>query len=300
MPRSTRCPSWTSSRTHARSSRRASASPRSCSPRRRSSRPSSSTPSPPRPRSRPDRPARDPAGSRRRAPAGPHHLLELDLQELHLQELHVPDDDARTTQLHALGLVHPCAASARQPLAAADGRPAHVSNPYLSQLERGLHEPSVRVLQSIGRALDISTETLLRQAGLADDDAAPDGPVDTEAAIRQDPRLGDDQKQALLAVYRSYVQANAGPAGTLRRSAPDVFAGRVADHGVGGAAHRRRCDARARRALDPVAPSRSTTSRGARSPPLARRRRRAAARRSSRAAPSGPAGSRCRRCDRPT
>jgi transcriptional regulator with XRE-family HTH domain len=85
---------------------------------------------------------------------------------------------------------------------------AHVSNPYLSQLERGLHEPSVRVLQSIGRALNLSAETLLAHAGIVDDpaDAATPG---TEAAIRRDPSLSDDQKQALLSVYRSYVHGNA-------------------------------------------------------------------------------------------
>jgi transcriptional regulator with XRE-family HTH domain len=87
---------------------------------------------------------------------------------------------------------------------------AHVSNPYLSQLERGLHEPSVRVLQSIGRALDISAEALLAQAGLLDPDSGNhNDEQSTEAAIRRDPQLTDDQKQALLGVYRSYVQANA-------------------------------------------------------------------------------------------
>ena len=85
---------------------------------------------------------------------------------------------------------------------------AHVSNPYLSQLERGLHEPSVRVLQSIARALNVSAETLLAHAGIDDTDEPLDQP-DTEAAIRGDDRLSDDQKQALLSVYRSYVQANA-------------------------------------------------------------------------------------------
>ena len=85
---------------------------------------------------------------------------------------------------------------------------AHVSNPYLSQLERGLHEPSVRVLQSIGRALNLSAETLLAHAGVVDE---PDERVtpDTAAAIRRDPALSDEQKQALLSVYRSYVQGNA-------------------------------------------------------------------------------------------
>jgi transcriptional regulator with XRE-family HTH domain len=85
---------------------------------------------------------------------------------------------------------------------------AQVSNPYLSQLERGLHEPSVRVLQSIARALNVSAETLLAHAGIDDADEPLDQP-DTEAAIRGDNRLSDDQKQALLSVYRSYVQTNA-------------------------------------------------------------------------------------------
>ena len=85
---------------------------------------------------------------------------------------------------------------------------AHVSNPYLSQLERGLHEPSVRVLQSIGRALNLSAETLLAHAGVVDDPVERET-LDTEAAIRRDPSLSDDQKQALLSVYRSYVQGNA-------------------------------------------------------------------------------------------
>jgi transcriptional regulator with XRE-family HTH domain len=88
---------------------------------------------------------------------------------------------------------------------------AQVSNPYLSQLERGLHEPSVRVLQSIARALDLSAETLLAHAGIADPDTGEQVADDpgTEAAIRRDDALTDAQKQALLGVYRSYVEANA-------------------------------------------------------------------------------------------
>ena len=113
----------------------------------------------------------------------------------------------RDDQLHALGTF----IRAQRQLANLSLRQmadlAQVSNPYLSQLERGLHEPSVRVLQSIARALDLSAESLLAHAGIDDRDdpvAAPD----TEAAIRNDDRLSDDQKQALLSVYRSYVQAN--------------------------------------------------------------------------------------------
>jgi len=88
-----------------------------------------------------------------------------------------------------------------------------LSNPYLSQVERGLHEPSVRVLKAISDALNVSAETLLAQAGLVDavagqraDAAAETEQEDrTEAAIAADKRLSDDQKAALLAVYRSMV-----------------------------------------------------------------------------------------------
>jgi transcriptional regulator with XRE-family HTH domain len=81
-----------------------------------------------------------------------------------------------------------------------------VSNPYLSQLERGLHQPSVRVLKSIANALNVSAETLLVQAGLLED-AGEEGEVaagsTVEAAIRTDPILSDDQKEALINVYRT-------------------------------------------------------------------------------------------------
>ena len=83
-----------------------------------------------------------------------------------------------------------------------------LSNPYLSQLERGLHQPSVRVLKLISDALNVSAETLLTEAGLitpaspAPDETGPAGPL-TEDAIRADERLSEDQKSALIAVYRS-------------------------------------------------------------------------------------------------
>ena len=92
-----------------------------------------------------------------------------------------------------------------------------LSNPYLSQVERGLHQPSVRVLKAISDALNVSAETLMAQAGLIDaiattgkdakadagTDTKADGDQDTEDAIRADKRLGDEQKAALIAVYRS-------------------------------------------------------------------------------------------------
>jgi transcriptional regulator with XRE-family HTH domain len=85
---------------------------------------------------------------------------------------------------------------------------AEISNPYLSQIERGLHEPSVHVLRSIAQALNLSAETLLAQAGLLDGaDGRPAGNGTVEA-IRSDTRLTGQQKQALLAVYQSYCAAN--------------------------------------------------------------------------------------------
>ena len=88
-----------------------------------------------------------------------------------------------------------------------------LSNPYLSQIERGLHQPSVRVLRAISDALNLSAETMLAQSGLIDAmagatgerPAAADGPPvpGTEQAIRADARLSEDQKSALIVVYRS-------------------------------------------------------------------------------------------------
>ena len=83
-----------------------------------------------------------------------------------------------------------------------------VSNPYLSQLERGLHQPSVRVLKAIANALNLSAETLLVQAGLLEDggqEGAPATRSSVESAIRTDPVLSDDQKEALINVYRAMV-----------------------------------------------------------------------------------------------
>ena len=81
-----------------------------------------------------------------------------------------------------------------------------VSNPYLSQVERGLHEPSVRVLKSIAEALNVSAETLFEQAGLIKDTEEQDDGA-TERAIRADRRLTEAQRRAMLSVYRSYIEA---------------------------------------------------------------------------------------------
>jgi len=77
---------------------------------------------------------------------------------------------------------------------------ANVSNPYLSQVERGLYKPSAQVLKGIAEALQISAESMYTRAGLLDEDvAAPSG---VEMSIRTDPQLTTDQKETLLRVYR--------------------------------------------------------------------------------------------------
>lgn len=84
-----------------------------------------------------------------------------------------------------------------------------LSHPYLSQVERGLHQPSVRVLKLIGEALNVSAETLLVQALLSGHEHDADGSRTTEqvtALIRADKRLSDAQKAALLAVYDSMLR----------------------------------------------------------------------------------------------
>jgi transcriptional regulator with XRE-family HTH domain len=82
---------------------------------------------------------------------------------------------------------------------------AGISNPYLSQIERGLREPSERVLDAIATALDSSADSLYEQAGLTLEE--DDGPSAVEAAIREDPRLTGRQRQALLEVYRAFTGA---------------------------------------------------------------------------------------------
>ena len=77
---------------------------------------------------------------------------------------------------------------------------AGISNPYLSQIERGLRQPSAEILKSISRALSISAETLYVRAGLLEGTATPD----VERAIAGDPHLTERQKQALTEIYRSF------------------------------------------------------------------------------------------------
>jgi transcriptional regulator with XRE-family HTH domain len=89
-----------------------------------------------------------------------------------------------------------------------------VSNAYLSQIERGLHQPSLRVLQAIAEALGIPADALLAQAGVTS--PASDTPAGsrsgTEAAIRSDPDLTTEEREALLRIYRSFVDGRSSSA----------------------------------------------------------------------------------------
>ena len=88
-----------------------------------------------------------------------------------------------------------------------------VSNAYLSQIERGKHNPSIDILRAVALGLNVSAETILDQVGLFEDPPKPRGRnqrsgPDTEAAILADPQLTPAQRKALIAVYRSYASQN--------------------------------------------------------------------------------------------
>ena len=78
---------------------------------------------------------------------------------------------------------------------------AGVSNPYLSQIERGLRRPSAEILRQIARALEISSEELYVRAGILDE---RDSQPDVVAEIRRDPVLTEDQKKTLIHIYESF------------------------------------------------------------------------------------------------
>lgn len=126
----------------------------------------------------------------------------------------MPTDDAWKVQLQSLGSF----IRAQRQLADLSlremGDIAKISNAYLSQVERGLHQPSVRVLRSIAAALGVPADVLLAQAGLVNTAEPPPTPAtppnsgggpSAAAAIASDPALNEDQRRALLAVYRSFV-----------------------------------------------------------------------------------------------
>jgi transcriptional regulator with XRE-family HTH domain len=82
---------------------------------------------------------------------------------------------------------------------------AGISNPYLSQIERGLRKPSAEILQQIARALQISAETLYVRAGILEDRA---GTADLVGEILRDPFLNEEQKKTLVRIYDSFRREN--------------------------------------------------------------------------------------------
>ena len=111
---------------------------------------------------------------------------------------------------------------------------AGVSNPYLSQIERGLRKPSAEILQQLAKALRISAETLYVRAGLldggadVDPDAATDG-HDVRSAVADDPWLTVRQKRALLDIYEAFRLESARDAAASAVS-PDEGERRRRDH----------------------------------------------------------------------
>jgi transcriptional regulator with XRE-family HTH domain len=105
---------------------------------------------------------------------------------------------------------------------------AGISNPYLSQIERGLRKPSAEILQQIAKALRISAETLYVRAGILEE---REGEHDLAGEILRDPSITEAQKQALIQVYLSFQHENEG------LQSPDIAAEDVppeADVAVGG------------------------------------------------------------------
>lgn len=84
---------------------------------------------------------------------------------------------------------------------------AGVSNPYLSQVERGLRKPSAQILQQLAKALQVSAETMYVRAGMLDENAVAEPTL--ESAIRHAPELNEEQRKALLSVYRSFLATDA-------------------------------------------------------------------------------------------
>ena len=82
---------------------------------------------------------------------------------------------------------------------------ANVSNPYLSQIERGLKRPSAEILQQIARALEVSSESLYVRAGILDEERERD----LVATIRAQDDLSTDQKQVLIRIYESFLAEGA-------------------------------------------------------------------------------------------
>jgi len=107
-----------------------------------------------------------------------------------------------------------------------------ISNPYLSQIERGLREPSERVIEAIAETLRVSADTLYEQAGLVHDDEPEEAEV--VAAVRADPRLTGRQRQAMIEVYEAFTAQSGAPVRRRRRRS-SAAGGSPAPHHPDGA-----------------------------------------------------------------
>ncbi|MFI7328168.1 helix-turn-helix domain-containing protein [Streptomyces rubiginosohelvolus] len=106
-----------------------------------------------------------------------------------------------------------------------------VSNPYLSQIERGLRKPSADVLQQVAKALRISAETLYVRAGILDEREREE--LETRAVILADPSINERQKNVLLQIYDSFRRENGFPPGPDGDMSADAGAGTGADGDAG-------------------------------------------------------------------
>jgi len=110
---------------------------------------------------------------------------------------------------------------------------AGVSNPYLSQVERGLRKPSADILQQIAKGLRISAEALYVQAGILEDRPADSG---VRSALLADPQLSERQKQVLMEIYESFRRENAAAAEAAQASAAEAGQASAAEAGQASAA----------------------------------------------------------------
>ncbi|HEY6315228.1 MAG TPA: helix-turn-helix transcriptional regulator [Streptosporangiaceae bacterium] len=107
---------------------------------------------------------------------------------------------------------------------------AGVSNPYLSQIERGLRKPSADILQQIAKGLRISAEALYVQAGILEDRPADSG---VRSALMADPELSERQKQVLMEIYESFRRENAAAAEAAQAAAEAAGAEAIGAEAIG-------------------------------------------------------------------
>jgi transcriptional regulator with XRE-family HTH domain len=112
---------------------------------------------------------------------------------------------------------------------------AGVSNPYLSQIERGLKRPSAEILQQLAKGLEVSAESLYVKAGILDAEVAPPATAsDVRSAIAADPALTQRQKKTLLDIYESYLEEPPTAAPPTRRTPKTAAARKTAEPSKAG------------------------------------------------------------------